>query len=253
MNKTYKILKFPVIIYGLVIAGLIVLEQLSGFVLSRISRFAGYSIADPFPEYTKILLFRFIFLLPLAIDVLLLLYVKGDAKGFIYRICNTIIRVFGITIIVILGVNIANRAEYLQRRYNHIVTKGNERFRPTELTSADFRYFENGKVRYSFAGRFEDNGEKYIDNTAIVYIYDKDNPDVTVESYISEIITEQPLKLYKLEKGQAAEVMLHNKIKIVPALIMIVDNNNDVMVGFDEISMLETKIHNYKQHNIFFY
>ncbi len=253
MNKIYKILKFPMIKYGLVITVLIVLEQLSGFAISKISQFAGYSIADPFPEYTKTLLLRLIFLLPLIIVVLLLLYVKGGTKGFIGGICNIIIHIFGMTIIVILGVNIVNRAEYIQRRYNHIVIKGDERFRPTELTSADFKYFENGKVSYSFAYIFEDNGEKYIDNTAIVYIYDRDNPDVTVDNYISEITTKQPLKLYKLEEGQATEVMLHNKIKMAPAVIMIVDNNNDVMSGSDEISMLETKIHNYKQHNIFFY
>ncbi len=246
MDKLKKALKNPVVMYAIIISLLVLSDSLLDIQLELVGNLLHYQLNNPFPKYIRYAIWHMILSRPLWIVIILKNHNSAEKKDAVWKITSGFIHFAGILSIVLIGPALIDKAAYVNQRYNHSIAQANKRFEPKEIYSHDIRYFENGEVIYEFS-------YKDLALDCIVYIYDRENPDFETDSYIKKLITTQPLRLYKLEKQQAAEVMLHNRIETAPAVIMIVDHNNDVMEGYDEISMLETKIHNYKKQNRYFY
>ena len=76
------------------------------------------------------------------------------------------------------------------------------------------------------------------------------------DKFMDNLISSQALKISRVEADSklAERLMWENNFDTLPAVIIITKGNVEVLKGYEEISnRLESKIHNYKRHNIFFY
>ncbi len=233
--------KLPVIYYGVAIVMLFIVKSCMGFIMDRLSQYAGYYIFTGriMGEQTKLMFFWIIISCPVWCRMLMVKWAVSEVEGGKKQsfITNMLIHLISIVIIISLSFKTVSEGLHIMNRFNHLVLKGDERY---EMTAAD-------KIPFTY--NFDTC--KYF-NT-IVYIYDEENFDAKTDKYLDEIISRQPLKINKLEKKNAHSAMLQYHIEELPAVMIIRDGYAEVLMGYDEIFLLESKIHKLKQNNIYFY
>ncbi len=231
--------KTAIVYYAGAITALMLTEIILGEIIIRLSQYAGYEI-----------LIRFGFIWPAVIAFAMLIYTApfwggallihwavADKKKPVIRLLGISLHMFAMGIILNLSYAAVKDIIRVKERYNHLVTLGGERYEIQEIDWAPRTYdYDTGK---------------YIDN--IVYIYDKENPDDETEEYLQGVVSRQPLKIYRLEKQNADHTIWENHIETLPAVMIIREGNINVLEGCDQIALLESKIHTYKQYNIYFY
>ena len=93
---------------------------------------------------------------------------------------------------------------------------------------------------------------KITSTNKIAYI---DNDDPQTDEFMEYLINSQALEVsrFPADGDFAKNLMWQYGIETVPAVIIVAQGNMEILEGYEEISSkLESKIHNYKMHNIFF-
>ncbi len=234
-NRTQTFLKF----YGVVIVLLFAVSYCTEPALKRLAEYAGYDIliAYGINWNTYLVGFYLVFGAPLWGTLLLLQWSMYYRKNPFTIFVECLTHLVAIILILVLAYDMVSAGLEVKTRYEHLVKLGNERY---EMTEIDW-----------FPRIYHYDTGKNIDS--ITYIYDGENPDSETEEYLKDVISRQPLKIYKLEKQKAPETMAYHSIDQLPAVVIIRQGNVEILEGYEEISLLESKIHSYKQNNIYFY
>ena len=130
---------------------------------------------------------------------------------------------------------------YTYKRYQNVVANAHQRFEMTDNP--------DGLITYRYES-LEFLADADVNNIAYI-----DNNDEQTYAFIDYLISSQPLKISRFDYDSdfAKRLIWEHNIKTVPAVIIVTKGNFEVLEGYEEISSkLETKIHNYKMHNIFF-
>ncbi len=232
--------KLPIELYGVAIVVLFIAKSCMGFAMDRLSQYAGYYIytGRVIGEGARLIFFWIMISSPVWGAVLMINWAVTAVEGgkMPSAFTSGIIHAVSIAIIVYLSYITISEGLHIATRYNHLVAKGSERY---EMIQVDYAPYVTGY----------NNGRA----DAIVYICDEENPDIKTEEYLQDVISRQPLKIYKLEKKNSNRVMGRYYIKELPTVMIIRKGYADMLTGYDEIFLLESKIHKLKQENIYFY
>ncbi len=239
--------KNTVAYYAVVISFLIVAEFFINFLMKRLSRYAGYEILGighafngNFGQSSLMVFIMLIALSPVWFALGMMQWAMADKKNILTQAIDIALHMIGIPLVMYMSYAVVKEGMWVKTRYDHLVTTGTQRYEMVEITS-----FPLTMRTYDYdTGRFYNN---------IVYICDEENPDMKTDEYLNDVISRQPLKIHRLEKKNAEQILHKYHIKELPAVVIMLQGNIEIITGYDEIALLEVKIHNYKQHNIYFY
>ncbi len=230
--------------YAVVINLLMAAELFISFLMKRLSRYAGYEILGVGHAFgscfgwSSILVFgALVGLSPLWFVLGMMQWATADKKNIFTRAIDIALHIIGIPLVMYMSYAVVKEGAQVKTRYAHLVTMGTQRYEMAEITG--------------FPRTYEYDTGRYLNS--ITYIYDEENLDKKTEEYLNDVISRQPLKIYKLEKKKADHAMWQYHIKELPAVVIMYQGNMEVITGYDEIALFEAKIHNYKQNNMYFY
>lgn len=215
-------------------------EKISYSALRRISQYAGYSIFESGLGYGEwILSIIMSYFLVLWMIILLFNWVVADSNAALSKVFKLCTNTLLVIVLLYSAYSMYANCLYTYRRYQNVCVIAHNRFEMTDETH-DF---------YSY--KYE--GLEHGDVDRIAYI---DNDAPATDKFIDCLINSQALKITRIEADSnlARQLMWENGFDTLPAVIIITKGNVEVLQGYEEISArLESKIHNYKRHNIFFY
>ena len=215
-------------------------EKVSYAVLRRISQYAGYHIFESGIGYGEwILAIMMSFFLVLWMFILLFNWVIADSNAIWAKVIKGCTNLFISVVLIFSAYSMTANCIYTYRRYQNVCITAHQRFEMTDEAYGLYVY------------KYE--GIEHGDVDCIAYI---DNDDRRTDEFMDYLISSQALKISKVKADSilAERLMWENNFNTLPAVIIITKGNVEVMEGYEEISnRLESKIHNYKMHNIFFY
>ena len=215
-------------------------EKVSYAVLRRISQYAGYHIFESGIGYGEwILAIMMSFFLVLWMFILLFNWVIADSNAIWAKVIKGCTNLFISVVLIFSAYSMTANCIYTYRRYQNVCITAHQRFEMTDEAYGLYVY------------KYE--GIEHGDIDCIAYI---DNDDRRTDEFMDYLISSQALKISKVKADStlAEQLMWENNFNTLPAVIIITKGNVEVMEGYEEISSkLESKIHNYKMHNIFFY
>jgi len=234
-QKVARIIKY----WAILILFSLAAEFLGYYALDRVSDYAGYTVFIEYKTYAFASVwysFAYFFIW------IILWRASGlaDNYGNIFKksvVCVSLILAF--TTVSFTAFSAMRHCHYAYHRFDHIVVRGGERY---EIEDVEYIY---GLYTY------HDMGWCGGSNNKIIYI-DSLGEDET-DRYINDIVTRQPLKIERISEEKAVHFMHEYHIEKAPVVVIIRYENAEVLEGIEKISLLEWKIHNFKQHNIFFY
>ncbi|MBQ3009178.1 MAG: hypothetical protein IJD80_06290, partial [Oscillospiraceae bacterium] len=214
-------------------------EFLSYHMLGRVSEYAGYTILIEYKTYAFAAFFySFVFLFIWVI--LWRMSNLADRYGNLFK--KTVVSVSIMLAVLTVGFmtfSATRHCIYTYNRFEHVILKGNDRYRIEDVDNIYGLYSHH------------DMGWSGGSQNRIIYI-DSDKENKT-DDYLSDMVNRQPLKIERISEEKAVRFMNEYHIEKAPAVLIVRYENAEVLEGWEEISLLEWKIHNYKQHNIFFY
>ena len=215
-------------------------EKVSYAVLRRISQYAGYHIFESGIGYGEwILAIMMSFFLVLWMFILLFNWVMADSNAIWAKVIKGCTNLFISVVLIFSAYSMTANCIYTYRRYQNVCITAHQRFEMTDEAYGLYVY------------KYE--GIEHGDVDCIAYI---DNDDRRTDEFMDYLISSQALKISKVKADStlAERLMWENNFNTLPTVIIITKGNVEVMEGYEEISnRLESKIHNYKMHNIFFY
>lgn len=223
----------------------VILEKFSLLGLERISAYAGYDILRPTfignISYSTFIVIAGIWTSPVWIAVLLFNWAMADINTLGYKTVKLFTNSVLSFILALAVYSSLYSCIYTFDRYKNVVITAHQRFEMEENLYGLQTY-----MYYDFGWRGGDVNQ-------IAYI---DNDDEKTDEFIDNVISSQALKIYRIdaESENANNLMWRHSIDDVPAVLIVTSGNVELLEGYEEISAkLESKIHNYKIHNIFFY
>ena len=215
-------------------------EKVSYAVLRRISQYVGYHIFESGIGYGEwILAIMMSFFLVLWMFILLFNWVIAGSNAIWAKVIKGCTNLFISVVLIFSAYSMTANCIYTYRRYQNVCIIAHQRFEMTDEAYGLYVY------------KYE--GIEHGDVDCIAYI---DNDDRRTDEFMDYLISSQALKISKVKADSilAERLMWENNFNTLPAVIIITKGNVEVMEGYEEISnRLESKIHNYKMHNIFFY
>jgi len=215
-------------------------ERISCAVLRRISQYAGYHIYELGMGYGEwILAIMMSFFLVLWMIILLFNWVIADSNNIGAKVIKSCTNFFIFVVLIFSTYSMIANCTYTYKRYQNVCVIAHQRFEMTDEVYGLYVY------------KYE--GIEHGDIDCIAYI---DNDDMRTDKFMDNLISSQALKISRVEADSklAERLMWENNFDTLPAVIIITKGNVEVLKGYEEISnRLESKIHNYKMHNIFFY
>lgn len=215
-------------------------EKVSYAVLRRISQYAGYHIFESGIGYGEwILAIMMSFFLVLWMFILFFNWVIADSNAIWAKVIKGCTNLFISVVLIFSAYSMTVNCIYTYKRYKNVCVTAHQRFEMTDEAYGLYVY------------KYE--GIEHGDVDCIAYI---DNDDRRTDKFMDYLINSQALKIsrVKADSKLAERFMWENNFNTLPAVIIITKGNVEVIKGYEEISnRLESKIHNYKMHNIFFY
>lgn len=219
------------------------IEKISYSVLRRISEYAGYHIFESglgYGDWGLSLMLSFFTALWLV--VLLLNWAIADSGAVLSKIIKIVTNSFLAVIFLFSTYSMVENCLYTYNRYKNVVVTAHQRFEMTDnpLGLITYKY-----ESLEFLASAHTNTIAYIDNG-----------DIKTDEFMDCLISSQALVISRIDADSdlAKRLMWEHNFSTVPAVIIVTSGNFEVLQGYDEISSkLESKIHNYKMHNIFFY
>ena len=215
-------------------------EEISYAALRRISQYAGYSIFESGLGYGQWILGGMMsFFLVLWMIILLFNWVIGDSNTIWAKVIKGCTNLFISVVLLFSAYSMTANCIYTYRRFQNVCVAAHQRFEMTDEVYGLYVYKYEGIERG--------------DIDCIAYI---DNDDIKTDKFMDNLINSQALKISRVEADSklAERLMWENNFDTLPAIIIVTKGNVEIMEGYEEISnRLESKIHNYKRHNIFFY
>ncbi len=216
------------------------MEKISYSALRRISEYAGYHIFESGMGYGEWNIgIMLSFFLVLWMLVLLFNWAIADGGSIFTKVIKLCTNTFLSAVLLYSAYSMTANCIYTYNRYQNACVTAHQRFEMTDNVYGLYSY------------KYE--GLEHGDIDCIAYI-DNDHPET--DKFMDYIITSQALKISRIDADSklAKQLMWENNFDTVPAIIIITKGNVEVLEGYEEISAkLESKIHNYKTHNIFFY
>ncbi len=218
----------------------LIAEKISYSVLRRISEYAGYHIFESdigYGEWVCGIMLSFFMVLWML--VLLFNWAIADSDAVLSKIIKIVTNSFLAVILLYSAYSMVGNCLYTYNRYKNVVVTAHQRF---EMTDNVYRLWI-----------YKYEGIEHGDINCIAYI---DNNDIETDEFMDYLINSQALKISRFDADSdfAKRLMWEHNFETVPAVIIVTSGNFEVLQGYDEISSkLESKIHNYKMHNIFFY
>ena len=218
------------------------IEKFSYIALSRISKYAGYYILDSGMGYGEWIVGAMLsFFAILWMFVLLFNWVVADLHSVSAKLIKGCTNIFLTFVLLYSAYSMMANCLYTYRRYENVVVKSHQRYEMTNST--------NGLILHRHGG-LEFYASRYATNIAYI-----DNNDPQTDEFMEYLISSQALKISRFDADSdfAKNLMWQNGIETAPAVIIVAQGNTEIFEGYEEISSkLESKIHNYKMHNIFF-
>lgn len=220
-----------------------IIERASYSVLRRISQYAGYGIFESDMGYGEwILCIMLSFFLVLWMIVLLVNWAIADSNAIFSKIIKYCTNAILSVVLLYSAYSMTVNVLYTYKRYQNVCVTAHQRFEMTDNVSGLLTYrYESLEFLAS------------VDINTIAYI---DNNDARTDKFMDYLLKSQALKISRIDADSklARQLMWENSFDSAPAVIIITKGNVEVLEGYEEISdRLESKIHNYKRHNIFFY
>ena len=215
-------------------------EKVSYDVLRRISRYAGYDIFESgigYGEWNIGIMLSFFLVLWML--VLLFNWAIADGDSIFTKVIKLCTNTFLSAVLLYSAYSMTANCIYTYNRYQNVCVTAHQRFEMTD------------KVHHLYSYKYE--GLEHGDIDCIAYI---DNDDPETDKFMDYLTSTQALKISRIDADSnlAKQLMWENNFDTAPAVIIITKGNVEVLEGYEEISAkLESKIHNYKRHNIFFY
>ena len=220
-----------------------IIEKLCYLFLSRISKYAGYYILGSGVGYGDFVVgIAMTFLVFPWSVVLLANWAVADDYSVNAKFIKGCTNIFLSFMLLYSSYSMTTNCIYTYRRYENVVIKAHQRFELTDNPSVFWRYRE-GSLEFIASG--------YAYNIAYI-----DDGDEDTQEFINHLISSQALRIarFDIDSSPAQSLISQHYIKSTPAVVIGTMGNYEVLEGYEEISSkLETKIHNYKMHNIFFY
>ena len=221
----------------------LLIEKISYIVLARISDYAGYHIWDSgigYGEWNIGIMLSFFTVLWMI--VLLINWVIADSGAVVAKAIKYSTNILLSVLLLYTTYSMTANCIYTYSRYENVVVKTHRRFEMTDNTYV-FNTYRYGSLEF-LASRHANS---------IAYIH---NNDPQTDEFMDYLVNSQALKIsnFDADSDFTKNLMWQHGIETAPAVIILTQGNIEVLEGYDEISSkLETKIHNYKMHNIFFY
>jgi len=216
------------------------MEKISYSALRRISEYAGYHIFESGMGYGEWNIgIMLSFFLVLWMLVLLFNWAIADGDSIFTKVIKLCTNTFLSAVLLYSAYSMTVNCIYTYNRYQNVCVTAHQRFEMTD------------NVHHLYSYKYE--GLEHGDIDYIAYI---DNDDTATDKFMDYLISTQALKISRIDAdiNLAKQLMWENNFDTVPAVIIITKGNVEVLEGYEEISAkLESKIHNYKMHNIFFY
>ena len=215
-------------------------EKISYSILRRISEYAGYHIFESglgFGDW--ILSIMMSFFLVIWMIVLLFNWVVADSDSVSAQFIKGCTNIFVSVVLLYSAYSMTVNCIYTCSRYQNVCGTAHQRFEMTENVYGLYSY------------KYE--GLEHGDIDCIAYIY---NDDAETDKFMDYLINSQALKISRVnaDSNLAKRLMWEHGFDTAPAVLIVTKGNVEILEGYEEISSkLETKIHNYKMHNIFFY
>lgn len=221
----------------------LIIEMCSNKILSRISEYAGYFIFGAGAGYGDLLVGVIIAVFGvLWMIVLMINWAVADSNFVIAKIIKGCTNLFLSCILLYSSYSMVTDCLYTYRRYQNVVVKAHRHY---EMTDEPYGFFT---YRH---GSLESIASSYAYNLAYI-----DNNDAQTYEFMDYLVNSQALKISRFEADSdfAQWLMREHNFDTVPAVLIFDCGNVEVLEGYEEISTkLESKIHNYKTYNIFFY
>ena len=220
----------------------LLIEKFSYIALNRISKYAGYYIVDSgmgYGEWNIGIMISFFAILWMF--VLLVNWVVADSDSVSAKFIKGCTNILLSYILLYSTYSMMANCMYTFRRYENVVVKAHQRFEMTDSTYGLILY-RHGSLDF-YTNRYTNK---------IAYI---DNDDPQTDEFMEYLINSQALEVsrFPADGDFAKNLMWQYGIETVPAVIIVAQGNMEILEGYEEISSkLESKIHNYKMHNIFF-
>ncbi len=221
----------------------LIIEKISHKILSRISEYAGYYIFGAgvgYGDWNVNIMLSFFTVLWMI--VLLFNWVVADSSAVVAKFIKGCTNIFLSAVLMYSAYSMVANCLYTYRRYQNVVIKAHQRY---EMNDEPYGFFT---YRH---GSLESIASSYAYNLAYI-----DNNDLQTAEFMDYLVNSQALKISRFEADSdfAQWLIREHKVDTVPAVLIFDCGNVEVLEGYDEISLkLESKIHNYKMHNIFFY
>ncbi len=244
-EKNYRKLKSfsGTLIMTVILFLFLIAEKISYSVLRRISEYAGYHIFESNIGYGDWICSGMLsFFAVLWMLVLLFNWAIADSDAVLSKIIKIITNSFLAVILLYSAYSMVGNCLYTYNRYKNVVVTAHQGFEMTDNPS--------GLVTYRYES-LEFLASADVNNIAYI-----DNNDSKTDEFMDYLINSQALKISRFDADSnfAKRLMWEHNFSTVPAVIIVTSGNFEVLQGYDEISSkLESKIHNYKMHNIFFY
>ncbi len=218
------------------------IEKFSYIALNRISEYAGYYIFESGIGYGDwVLSIMISFFAILWMFVLLVNWVVADSHSLLARFIKALTNLFLSVVMLYSAYSMVANCIYTYQRYQNVVVTDHQRF---EMTDNPSGLITHRYESLEFLASADVNTIAYIDNN-----------DMHTDEFMDCLINTQALKISRFDADSdfAKRLMWEHNFDTMPAVIIVTKGNFEILEGYEEISSkLETKIHNYKMHNIFF-
>ena len=219
-----------------------VIEKISYLILLRVSDYAGYYIFESGFGYGQWGLSIMIsFFIVLWMIVLLFNWVIADSDSVCAKLIKGCTNIFLAVVLLFTTYSMVINCIYTYQRYQNVVITAHKRF---EMTDNPSGLITHRYESLEFLASADVNTIAYIDNN-----------DLQTDEFMNYLVNSQSLKISRFDADSdfAKRLMWEHNFDAVPAVIIVTKGNFEILEGYEEISSrLETKIHNYKMHNIFF-